>query len=979
MERLQGAVVGAVTALSFAERGTVILVGTASTIVAFSTGTGRRLWRVQPFERGEVIHGIIVRQTESESESVLAEGGKAFAPHGEVGESGSETEALVLVFADKRFALLSRQGSSWQNPPCKVRTELRDGARIASGLERADRIICASFLGFPEVAPTPATTMPVAGHSAKPDFAMGFFHNFVELWRPTVRGTDGVNGDRSEHAGLTLVGTCKGPTRCLVYSMDILRYMADETALTCRVASGTIFSDIVLWRANFRTGVGSVLHRLVGHNGVIFSARWSSDGRKIASVSDDRTVRLWAQQQLPGDLRPPSPSKTLPTRSPSNSPAQSSERSEQFECQFASFGHRARVWDVRFIEGQGQLVTVSEDATAKLWDEATGACLSTIVGHAPKNVWSIAVTRVVGGRAVVATGGADGSVKIWSSNHVTYLPRHFLDLEASAAQGQNDVQTAPSSAPAAKATIRDMSVAVRDDGSLFSNSLLFAISSPNVLTCIDPAISKFHVVYRGQPSDQFTKICCSRDTAAVGTARGKVLVFDLRNRRHDYPVDLVASVDAHKCRIRHLSNTLVDDNGTIRNIFVSCDANSLVSIWEIAHTESGAQVHTLHSSRVPTKRGDAGIISSTIMCTTEEQRSQMIVVLGDCYGHVHCLSFGKDTPESYFRLPSAHGRHPVAVIQRRDRDIVSAGHDGWIHFYELSIGNDGQPRLMRQHSMSTDSVAQIERIFWGNANRVLIGGFKSSEFVAVDLRTNCRVAQAACGGWKRPWDLFLHDPNDVHSLSFVCAGPPIVADTKSKSRLPRTAIQLYRVGARSNMVLGVGCLFHGQLVNCATWLQHETDGSCYRCVTCGEDGKIKLVDYNAQTHEIEVASPTHSTILCHSGAVRSCAFDSEHKFVFSAGARGQFCLTQLRAGTRPVHCDTFWFKSAGNELNQRCQCLAFCENEATPMVFAGDTAGCILCFSLTDAKIDMRHCLTAFREAPILALCSLRIASKRLV
>lgn len=83
----------------------------------------------------------------------------------------------------------------------------------------------------------------------------------------------------------------QSPERCLLYTM---RLWGDSIS-TLRIASGTIFNEIIVWRAvgldgdNVDHGHYSASHmlRLTGHEGSIFRIVWSLDGSKIVSVSDD--------------------------------------------------------------------------------------------------------------------------------------------------------------------------------------------------------------------------------------------------------------------------------------------------------------------------------------------------------------------------------------------------------------------------------------------------------------------------------------------------------------------------------------------------------------------------------------------------------------------------------------------------------------------------------------------------------------------
>lgn len=66
------------------------------------------------------------------------------------------------------------------------------------------------------------------------------------------------------------------------------------------------------------------------------------------------------------------------------------------------------------------LVTVSEDATCKIWDsyQSEGSMMQqksreTLKGHQGKNVRALACME-----GLIATGGDDGAVKVWNAEEI---------------------------------------------------------------------------------------------------------------------------------------------------------------------------------------------------------------------------------------------------------------------------------------------------------------------------------------------------------------------------------------------------------------------------------------------------------------------------------------------------------------------------------------------------------------------------------
>ncbi|KAF2325013.1 hypothetical protein GH714_022219 [Hevea brasiliensis] len=169
--------------------------------------------------------------------------------------------------------------------------------------------------------------------------------------------------------------------RCLLYSM---RLWGDNLE-TLRIASGTIYNEIIIWKVvpqhgalpltstledhmPLKNSCSKAFHlhcqqhkavhisRLIGHEGSIFRIVWSSDGSKLVSVSDDRSARIWAVK------------------------AEQKDSSNQ-EGEIAGpvlFGHNARIWDC-CISGS-LIVTAGEDCTCRVW-RLDGKQLNLIKEH----------------------------------------------------------------------------------------------------------------------------------------------------------------------------------------------------------------------------------------------------------------------------------------------------------------------------------------------------------------------------------------------------------------------------------------------------------------------------------------------------------------------------------------------------------------------------------------------------------------------
>jgi WD40 repeat protein len=138
-----------------------------------------------------------------------------------------------------------------------------------------------------------------------------------------------------------------------------------------------------------------VLHTLEGHNSNVLSVAFSPDGKKVASGSKDKTIKLWEVNT--GELL-----QTLK-------------------------GHRNKVQSVAFSPDGHLLASGSEDNTIKLWNADTGELIDTLKGHEDsllatnRKVFSVAFSP--DGKKI-ASGNWDKSIMLWEVRFGKAL--HFI-------------------------------------------------------------------------------------------------------------------------------------------------------------------------------------------------------------------------------------------------------------------------------------------------------------------------------------------------------------------------------------------------------------------------------------------------------------------------------------------------------------------------------------------------------------------------
>ncbi|RYO76815.1 hypothetical protein DL762_009689 [Monosporascus cannonballus] len=184
-----------------------------------------------------------------------------------------------------------------------------------------------------------------------------------------------------------------------------------------RVASGSDDYTVKVWDA----ATGACLSTLEGHRGRVSSVALSPDSSRVASGSYDSTVKVWdaATGACLSTLKGNRGSVSSVTFSPDSSRVASGSwdctvkvwDAATGACLSTLEGHRDRVSSVALLPDSSRVASGSNDGTVKVWDAATGACLSTLEGHRGK-VSSVTFSP---DSSRVASGSYDYTVKVWDA------------------------------------------------------------------------------------------------------------------------------------------------------------------------------------------------------------------------------------------------------------------------------------------------------------------------------------------------------------------------------------------------------------------------------------------------------------------------------------------------------------------------------------------------------------------------------------
>src|SRR6266568_2697690 len=187
----------------------------------------------------------------------------------------------------------------------------------------------------------------------------------------------------------------KRPDSMATVKQELQDIAANRVSLKGTVSRGTPrLKRSVVMSGQIAQGhtLGATIFSCQGHATRVTAVAWSPDSKRLASVSYDKTVRIW--DITTGDNV------------------------------FTYRGHSDRVLSVAWSPDGKRIATASTDRTVHVWDAATGKSIFTHAGHASSPVNAVAWSP--DGKFIVSAGD-DKTVRVWDptkdtrQNIFTYL------------------------------------------------------------------------------------------------------------------------------------------------------------------------------------------------------------------------------------------------------------------------------------------------------------------------------------------------------------------------------------------------------------------------------------------------------------------------------------------------------------------------------------------------------------------------------
>ncbi|XP_075641415.1 uncharacterized protein LOC142613103 isoform X1 [Castanea sativa] len=589
----------------------------------------------------------------------------------------------------------------------------------------------------------------------------------------------------------------QSPERCLLYSMRLW----GDSIEALRIASGTIFNEILVWKVvpkyNAPSSMSPVedhidqsypfsnhvlfhyqqfeavhMDKLAGHEGSIFRITWSSDGSNLISVSDDRSARVWAVHT---------------ERNGSDKPGYSIAPERDG---VVLFGHNARVWDCCI--GDSLIVTAGEDCTCRMWG-LDGKQLLMIKEHIGRGIWRCLYDA---NSSLLVTAGFDSAIKVhqlrgfWSKGSDGRAEvKEFIDrteiftARIPTSSEHNGLMDSKSEyVRCLHFTCEDSLYVSTNQGYLYHAKLsktrdvkwteLVQVSNEVPIVCMDVLSLKSSELSGGV-----------EDWLAVGDGKGYMTIVKVLSGVSAPKVSLTFSWQAGM--ERQLLGTYWCKSLGYRYIFTT-DPKGMLKLWGLYDPSPSVSHNSAGHYNVSLIGEFASCFGIRILCL-DASFEEEVLVCGDLRGNLvlfpllkslllntSVASEEKMSPINYFK--GVHGISSMssvsfARLSSNQIEICSTGGDGCICYLEYDrdqkhlefIGMKQVKELSLIQSVSEDNDS-IDDLASGR----YAAGFASVDFIIWNLITETKVVQIPCGGWRRPHSYYLGDvPEMKYCFAYV--------------------------------------------------------------------------------------------------------------------------------------------------------------------------------------------------------------------
>ena len=576
-----------------------------------------------------------------------------------------------------------------------------------------------------------------------------------------------------------------------------------------------------------------------GHDGWVLGVAYAPDGSRLASASEDASIRIWdvATGELLTEFGAHGSWVRGVAYAPDGSRLAGACQDGAVRIwdvasgeQLAHLGHKRAVSAVVYTPDSSRLASASQDGTVRIWDVDAGELVAELAGH-KRGVSAVAYTPD-GSR--LASASQDGTVRIWdvdAGELVAELAGHE--------RGVRGVAYAPDGTRLASAS-EDGSVRIWDaaDSELLTlltgheravlgvayapDGSCVASASEDATVCIwDPASGELLTRLSGHDGGVWG-VAYAPDGTRLASASldGSVRIWDATSG------DLVSQLSGHH---RGVSGIVYAPDGSG---LVSASHDGSVRIWDVA---SGEQLQRL----IGNDRGVSAVAYApdcSSLATGSEDGRLRIWDLGTCERRVEF---------------TAHDRAVLALAYAPNVScMATAGHDGSVRIWALAsqelvahlTGHDRgvwgiayAPDGLRLASASQDGSVRIWDVGSGKQLSQLSGHDRGVRGVAY-APDGLRLASASQDGSVRIWDvasgkqllqLSGHD-RGVHGVAYAPDGSRLASASEDGSVRVwdvATGAQIAKLVGHDRAVLGVA---------------YAPDGS--RLASASQDGSIRIWD-----------------------------------------------------------------------------------------------------------------------------------------